>query len=124
MMLLDTNVFNNRRFLEWIKDQKEEVCTSSISAMELIYHHLKKGMPDGYTISVLRALGIKVVAFDYDSARNAAGSAIGRWDFSDHAADYAILGTAKTLNATLVTENKQHFPYEKTKTPEELMKGT
>lgn len=53
------------------------------------------------------------MAFDYDAALKGARSAMGRRDFSEHAADYAIL----------VTENKEHFPYEKIKTPKELMEG-
>lgn len=122
MMLLDTNVFNNRRFLDWINEKDEEVYVSSISVMELTYHHLKKGMPEGYTHSVLKALGIKIADFDYDAALEGAKSAIGKRDFSEHAPDYAILGIAKTMNATLVTENKKDRTYKKVKTPDEAMR--
>ncbi len=121
MMLLDTNVFNNRSFLDWIKEKDEEVYVSSISVMELAYHHLKKGMAEEYTLSVLKALGIKIADFGYDAALEGAKSAIGKWDFSEHAPDYAILGIAKTLKATLVTENKRDFAYKKVKTPNEVM---
>lgn len=124
MLLLDTNVFNNRKFLDWLKGTKKEVSTSSISVMELAYHHFKKGMPEGYTLAVLTAISIGIADFDYKAAVEAAKSAVGKWDFSEKAADYAILGTAKKLDATIVTENKEHFaPYSKVKTPRELMGG-
>jgi predicted nucleic acid-binding protein len=122
MMLLDTNVFNNRKLLDWIREKDSEAYVSSISVMELVYHHLKKGTPEGYTLAVLEGLGIKIVDFDYNAALQGAKSAVGRWDFKERAPDYAILGIAKTMNATLVTENKGHFPYEKVRTPKEVMK--
>lgn len=123
MMLLDTNVFNNRGFLDWIGEKGGEVYVSSISVMELVYHHLKKGTPEGYTLSVFKALKIEIVDFDYNAALEGAKSAIGKWDLSEHAPDYAILGIAKTLKATLVTENKEDFAYEKVNTPAEIMRG-
>lgn len=34
-------------------------------------------MPEGYTLSVLKALGIKIVDFDYNAALEGAKSAVG-----------------------------------------------
>jgi hypothetical protein len=121
--LLDTNVFNNRKFLEWIREHGDEFYVSAVSAMELVYHHLKKGMPEGYTLSVLKAIGIKIADFGYEAALQGAKSAIEKWDFGERAPDYAVLGAAKALDAVLVTQDKGQFAYEKVKTPGEVMNG-
>lgn len=121
-LLLDTNVFNDRVFLEWVKERNDATYVSATSVMELAYHHMKKGMPEGYTPSVLKALGIEIADFTYDAALQGAKSAIGKWDFGERAPDYAILGAAKALAATLVTKDKEQFDYEKVKTPKDVMR--
>ncbi len=43
------------------------------------------------------------------------------WDFSENARDYAIGGTALSLNAKLITNNKKHFKWMNAITPKESL---
>jgi predicted nucleic acid-binding protein len=79
--------------------------------MEACYHTLKRKRSVEDLIRALEAAGIAVVPFDMDQAAEAARAAVGRWDFSTKARDYAIGSVAHVRKATMITENKRDFTW-------------
>ena len=79
--------------------------------MEACYHTLRRKRSVEDLIRALEAAWIVVVPFDQDQAAEAAGAAVGRWDFSTKARDYAIGSVAFVRKATMVTENKRDFSW-------------
>ncbi len=125
-VVLDTNVFNNWKFLKWLKSSPLKPVINTVVYTEYLYHLAKKTGDFQIALenfeTLLRTVGIDVVAFDVESARIASKSAIGRWDFSKNARDYMIGALAIKLNAPLVTYNKRHFAWlPEVITPEEAM---
>ena len=126
-VVLDTNAFNNWRFLKWLKSSSLEPFISTVTYTEYLYHLAKKKGDFGIALenfeTLLWAVGIKVMAFDVESARLAVEKALGRWDFSENARDYMIGALALKLNAPLITYNKKHFEWlPEVLTPEEAMR--
>ncbi|WP_297479282.1 PIN domain-containing protein [Thermococcus sp.] len=125
-VVLDTNVFNNWAFLEWLMRSSLEPVTSSVVYMELLYRYARrKGLEEATSklTAVFDSLGIEVMGFDWECAELAIKSAVGRWDFSKNARDYMIGSLTLKLNAPLVTYNKKHFEWlPEILTPEETMK--
>jgi len=124
--VLDTNVFNNWKFLEWLKESSIEPVINTVTYSEYLYHLAKKignfeiALDNFETL--LWTVGIQVVSFDVESARIAARNVLGRWDFSKNARDYMIGSLAVKLNAPLVTNNKRHFEWlPEVYTPDEFM---
>lgn len=124
-VVLDTNVFGNLAFCNWLRKHAEiEKMIPCIAYMELVYHHLKRGRTEEYTDAFMGVHGITVVPFNAEIARVSARSAVGRWDFKEKARDYTIGATAIALGAKLATYNKRDFgwmPGDKVISPEELM---
>ncbi|NJE53666.1 type II toxin-antitoxin system VapC family toxin [Thermococcus sp. 21S9] len=124
-VVLDTNVFNNRTFLEWLRHSDLEPVTSSVVYMELLYKYARrKGLAEARSklMAVFNSLAIEVMDFDWECAELAVESALGRWDFSKNARDYMIGSLALKLNAPLVTYNKKHFSWlPEVLTPEDVM---
>jgi predicted nucleic acid-binding protein len=110
-LVLDTNTLANSGFLVWLKDSGHEALLPAVAFMEACYHTLKRKRSIEDLQRALGAAGIKVLPFDSDQAAEAAGAAIGRWDFSKKARDYAIGGAAKLRGATMVTENTRDFAW-------------
>ncbi|WP_297550370.1 PIN domain-containing protein [Thermococcus sp.] len=125
-VVLDTNVFNNWVFLEWLMRSSLEPVTSSVVYMELLYRYARrKGLEEvkSKLAAVFDSLGIEVLEFDWECAELAVKSAIGRWDFSKNARDYMIGALALKLGAPLVTYNRKDFDWlPDVLTPEETMK--
>jgi tRNA(fMet)-specific endonuclease VapC len=125
-VVLDTNVFNNWRFLKWLKESSAEPIINTVTYTEYIYHLAKKIGDFEIALdnfeTLLWTLGIQVVSFDVESARIVARSALSRWDFSKNARDYMIGSLAIKMNAPLITQNKKHFKWlPEVYTPEEFM---
>lgn len=122
-LILDTNVFSNRKFLEQLKQRKFIVYISSISYAELLYHFLKKGKDEKFMDAFMKATDIEVIPFDIECAKIASKSGIGRWDFKERARDYMIGSLALKCGGFLVTENIKDFEWmkESVKRPKEIM---
>ncbi|WP_148883541.1 type II toxin-antitoxin system VapC family toxin [Thermococcus aciditolerans] len=125
-VVLDTNAFNNWKFLKWLKSSNLEPVINTVVYTEYLYHTVKK--VGNFQIALenfetlLWTVGVDVVSFDVESARFSAKSALGRWDFSKNARDYMIGALALKLNAPLITYNKKHFGWlPEVFTPEEAM---
>jgi predicted nucleic acid-binding protein len=124
-IILDTNVFSNREFCDWLKNSDYTAYVSAISYTELLYHYLKKEGRDGegFIDAFLEALNVQVIPFDQKCAKIASKSAIGRWDFKNNARDYMIGSLAVKLGYPLITSNIKDFEWIKKGllfTPEEF----
>ncbi len=121
-LALDTNVFNNRKFCDWLFLQEEEKYLPAVAYMEYLYHHLKKGNTESMVDAFLEQMNVVIVPFGKNEAVQAALGSLGNWDFSDNARDYTIGATAIKLNAILVTNNIKHFKWmENVVTPEDIL---
>ena len=125
-VVLDTNVFNNWVFLEWLRHSSLEPVTSSVVYMELLYRYARrKSLEEAKSklTAIFNSLGIEVMGFDWECAELAVKSAIGRWDFSKSARDYMIGSLALKLSVPLVTYNRKDFDWlPEVLTPEETMR--
>ncbi|ASJ02508.1 twitching motility protein PilT [Thermococcus profundus] len=124
-VVLDTNAFNDRKFLEWLMGSPFQPVTSSVVYMEVLYRYARrKGLPEARSKvkAVFESLSLEILDFDEESAEIVVQNALGRWDFSKNARDYMIGSLALKLNAPLVTHNKRHFEWlPEVYTPEEFM---
>lgn len=121
-LVLDTNVFNNRKFYDWLLNSEEEKYLPVFAYMEYLYHNLKKGNTESMLDALLEQMNIKIIPFGKDEAVEAACGCIGKWDFSENARDYAIGATAIKLNGKLVTYNLKHFKWMKNvTTPDDIL---
>lgn len=125
-LVLDTNVFADRRFCGWLRKHDEvEKILPCVAYLELVYHHLKRGKPEDLVDRFLEDREITVAPFDIGAAKTAARAAAKRWDFKEKARDYAVGATALARNAKLVTYNKKDFgwlPEGSVVSPGELLK--
>ncbi|AGK61675.1 putative nucleic acid-binding protein, contains PIN domain [Archaeoglobus sulfaticallidus PM70-1] len=112
-IVLDTNVFQNRRFCEWLKKGNHDARISTITYTELLYHYLKKKGKDGreFVDAFLDALKVQVMPFDRECARIASNAAIGRWDFRKKVRDYMIGSLAVKLRCPMITYNVKDFEW-------------
>ena len=113
-MVLDTNVLNDKGFLEWLMDSPFQPVTSSVVYMEALYRYARrKGLLEAKSKvkAVFKSISMEIMDFDEESAEIVVQSALGRWDFSKNARDYMIGSLALKLNAPLVTNNKKHFDW-------------
>lgn len=123
-LVLDTNVFNSKKFCKWLLNSGEEKYLPAFAYMEYLYHNLKKGNTKSMVDAFLDQMNISIVPFGKDDAAEAARGPIGNWDFSDNARDYAIGATALRLNAKLVTYNIKHFKWmENVVTPHDVLES-
>jgi len=124
-VVLDTNVFNDRKFLEWLIDSPFQPVASSVVYMEVLYRYARrKGLLEAKSKvkSVFESVSLEIMDFDEESAEIVVQSALGRWNFSENARDYMIGSLAVKLNAPLVTNNKKHFDWlSEVYTPTEFM---
>jgi len=125
MVILDTNVFNDKIFCNWLLNSKKQKYLPSIAYMEFLYHQMNKGNTESMVNTFLKEANIKIVPFGEKEAKKAVASALDNWDFSENARDYAIGGTALSLNAKLITNNKKkHFKWMNAITPKESLNQT
>lgn len=125
-LVLDANVFANKRFCNWLgKYGGGEKILPCAAYLELVYHHLRRGKSEDLVDRFLERQGIVIAPFDAEAARAAARAAAKRWDFKEKARDYTIGATALAHSAKLVTHNKKDFrwlPENSVLSPDELLK--
>ena len=121
-LVLDTNVFNNKKFCKWLLTSDEEKYLPAIAYLEYLYHNLKKGNTESMTDAFLKQMNITILPFGKEEATIATKGSIGKWDFSENARDYTIGATAIKLDAKLVTYNLKDFKWmENVITPDDVM---
>jgi hypothetical protein len=125
-LVLDTNVFANKKFCNWLRQHDEvEKVLPCIAYMELMYHYLKRGKTENFTNKFLEVRGVIIAPLDIKTASVAAQTATKRWDFKEKARDYTIGATALVHRAKLITYNKKDFgwlPKNDVLSPDELLK--
>ena len=121
-LALDTNVFNNKKFCNWLLLEKEEKYLPAIVYMEYLNHHLKKGNTESMVDAFLEQMNITVVPFGKNEATKAAQSRFNNWDSNENARKYTIASTAISLNAKLVTNNSKDFKWmDNVLTPDDIL---
>ena len=119
-LMLDTNVFNSKKFCNWLLSSQKEKYLPAVAYMEYLYHILKKGNTQSMLDAFLEQMHVIVIPFRREEAAEAACLSVD--DFSENARDYAIGATAIMLDATLVTNNMKHFKWLKNvATPDEII---
>ena len=122
-LALDTNVFNNEKFCNWILQSREEKHLPAIVYMEYLHHHLKKGNTPSMVNAFLEQMNINIVPFGKNEAIKAAKYSVNNWKPVENPREYIIGSTALLLNAKLVTNDIKNFKWiDKVITPDELMK--
>jgi|AGTN01.3.fsa_nt_gi Predicted nucleic acid-binding protein, contains PIN domain len=121
---IDTNVFSNLDFLQWVADNKINVYLPSIAYMESAYHQSKTyGGSLASFISMLAGLRVTIVPFDSELALIAAKNASVKRDLKENAMDHAIGAYAYRRKIPMITNNKKHFTsLKEVYTPDEFMK--
>lgn len=121
--VLDTSVFNSKRFFNWLLISKEQKFLPMIAYMEYLHHHLKKGNTESMVDAFLEQMNITVVPLGKEEAIKSAESGFNDPHFIKNVRDYAIASTAISLNAKLVTNNIENFKWlENSMTPDEVIK--
>lgn len=127
---LDSNVFKNRRFLEWLRDTGGfDIHISIIVFMETLLWYLRLGLSKEDFIDDLNKIGIKVINFNDEIASRVVDIATRqgkKFPFRYHARDYVIGATSIVEEASLITYNIKHFGWLKeydilVQTPEEFI---
>lgn len=127
---LDSNVFKNRKFLDWLRyTGKFNVHISVIVYIETLLWYLKLGLKDEDFKDDLKKLKVEIVDLNESLASLIAKNAVKygkKFPFKHHARDYVIGTTAQLKKATLVTYNLDHFTWLKdlginVMSPEELI---
>lgn len=125
-LVLDTNVFANKEFCDWLISKTEATkMLPAVAYTELLYHYLKRDKTKDFTDRFLEVRGIEIPHFDAEVASKAAQEATKEWNFREKFRDYAIGATALVHDARLVTRNMKDFgwmPEDKVVSPEDLMK--
>ncbi|MFQ6126962.1 MAG: type II toxin-antitoxin system VapC family toxin [Candidatus Heimdallarchaeota archaeon] len=130
-ILLDTNVFNNMPFLQWIaqhaKAKRVVPFINSIIYLELGFLYWVRGNWDLFE-RVMTRLGIQFLSVSITDAKNSIEAAYTFKDTPEGAAihfrDCLIGGTAISNNLMIVTRNTKHYaflPLEMISTPEDIM---
>ena len=112
---LDSNVFKNRKFLEWLRHtEKFEIHISVIVYVETLLWYLKIGLKDNDFKDDLKKLKVEVADLNESLASLVAKNAkkySKKFPFRHHARDYVIGTTAQLKKATLITYNLNHFEW-------------
>lgn len=108
---LDTNVLNDKKFLNWILVQDILPLISSVAYMEIAYHILKKHENISILDITLKELGITIISFDKELAEISAICAKNQWDFKENARDYAIGSISALREIPFITYNQKHFDW-------------
>lgn len=121
---IDSNVFANIDFLQWVADNKVTVYLPSMAYMESAYHGGKKHSGSlASFISMLAGLKVTIVPFDNGLALIAAKNAANKHDMKENGRDHAIGAYAYKRKIPMITNNKKHFTSLKdVYTPDEFMK--
>jgi hypothetical protein len=122
-IVLDINIFNNKKFCEWLLKSPEKKYLPAFAYLEYLYHNLKKGNTESMVDMFSEQMNVSVIPFRKEDALVVALGAIGRWDFKDNTRDYFIGATAGKLNGVLIINNRKDFNWLKNVImPDELLK--
>jgi len=114
--MLDSNVFKNRAFLDWLRLRSEdfEVLISPIVYAETALWYIYMGLGIDGLEKDLEKIGGKIVGISKREAELVAKMAYKHRKeviFRHHARDYLIGVQAMITNSIVVTENKTHFSW-------------
>jgi predicted nucleic acid-binding protein len=124
---LDSNVFRDQDFLEWLilNSDKISICLSIIACLETYYWYLIRNLSKGDFNKDIKALQAQIVPFVQEEifqiSKNAKKSSL---RFKHHARDFIIGTHAQLNNSILVTQNLKHFEWmeaNQTITPDNLV---
>ncbi|HEW94024.1 MAG TPA: PIN domain-containing protein [Thermoprotei archaeon] len=127
---LDSNVFRNRRFLDWLRHVGEfKIHISIIVYIETLLWYYRIGLSEEDYNDDLDKLGVEVVDLDRRIASLTVENILkygSKLPFKHHARDYIIGSTAQFMKSTLITYNLSHFQWLtdlkiNVMTPEELI---
>ncbi|MGB9937864.1 MAG: type II toxin-antitoxin system VapC family toxin [Methanobacterium sp.] len=120
--VLDTSVFSDEKFCNWLLISNEQKFLPMIAYMEYLHHHLKKGNTESMVDAFLEQMNITVVPLDKTEAIKSAKNGFNDPHFIKNIRDYAIASTAINLKAMLVTNNIKAFKWlENSITPDEVI---
>ena len=124
---LDSNIFRNQDFLNWLILNKSNysISISIIVYLETLFWYFTRSTTlEDFTYD-LNKINAKVISLDINLAQSTANKAIkSMLSFKHHARDFIIGSTAISNEAILLTYNKRHFlwmPEGKVKNPEEFV---
>ncbi len=111
---LDSNVFRDQNFIEWLILNTPEITVymSIITTLETYYWYVIRGLSKSEFQEDISALHAQIVPFVSDHicpiSTNAKNS---RLRFKHHARDFIIGTHAQLKESILITHNLKHFPW-------------
>jgi len=109
---LDSNIFRNQDFFNWLILRKDEfsVSISIIVYLETLFWYLTRSLTvDDFTYD-LEKINADIISLDISLAQETVTKAIkSELSFKHHARDFIIGSAALLEGATLLTYNKKHF---------------
>jgi predicted nucleic acid-binding protein len=112
---LDSSIFRNRRFLEWVRyTKKHNAHVSIIVYVETLLWYKALGLTKGDFDNELAEAGIAVIELTESLADRVTANALKHrkaFPFKHHARDYVIGTTALENEATLITYNLDDFKW-------------
>ncbi len=124
---LDSNIFRNRNFLNWLIVNKSnfKISISIIVYLETLFWHFTRLVSIEDFSYDLTKINAEVISLDINLSQSTAKNALkSKLLFKHHARDFIIGSTAISNGAILLTYNKRHFlwmPEGKVKNPEEFV---
>jgi len=110
---LDSSVFGDRGFLEWLRcTERFDIHASIIVYAETLLWYKNLGLTRRQLDTELRKLKASIKNLDEELADSATDAALRygkEFPFRHHARDYIVGITAQMEKAALITRNKQHF---------------
>jgi predicted nucleic acid-binding protein len=114
-LALDSGVFRNRPFLEWLRyANKHQLEISIIAYVETLLWYRSRGLERTDFDEELEKLGICVTELSQDLADKTTANALKHrkaFPFKHHARDYVIGTSALENTATLITYNLDDFKW-------------
>jgi predicted nucleic acid-binding protein len=116
-LALDSGIFRNRRFLEWLRyTNKHDLEISIITYVETLLWYKALGLKREDLDQELQSLAISVLELSQDLADKTTANALRHrksFPFKHHARDYVIGTSALESRATLITYNLDDFNWVK-----------
>ena len=114
-LTLDSGVFRNRPFLEWLRyTNKHQLEISIITYVETLLWYRSRGLKRTDFDEELENLGISIRELSQDLADKTTTNALKHrkaFPFKHHARDYVIGTSALEYEATLITYNSDDFKW-------------
>ena len=112
-LALDSSVFRNRRFLEWLRyTNKHEVQVSILAYVETLLWYKVLGLNRKDFDEELASLGVSITELSQNLADKTTANALKHrkaFPFKHHARDYVIGTSALESKATLITYNLDDY---------------